>query len=111
MTTKQLLEDLTEIRRTLDDLEKLLPAAYECQWERSPAPRSREDTTERAKGGPPSDPTSATVLDDRRLDLRANVRRAEAVVAYVKKSTDIASRGLALSLETWEGSREEKEND
>src|SRR5690606_20066426 len=65
------------LREALDDLLASLDAARARQWETSPVPRPRDDTTERSKGEAPSDPTADTVLDARRLAVRKEVQLAE----------------------------------
>jgi hypothetical protein len=78
------------IRETTDALLALLPDAYARQWEASPVPKPREDTTERSSGGRPSDPTADTVLDARRLALRGAVSRAERVLLLAANSLGYA---------------------
>jgi hypothetical protein len=68
------------LREALDDLLASLDAARARQWETSPVPRPRDDTTERSKGEAPSDPTADTVLDARRLAVRKEVQLAEGVL-------------------------------
>lgn len=106
MNSPEVQQHLTDIRTISSDLkalEALLPAAYAAQWERSPVPRSREDTGERSHGGPPSDPTADVALDERRLALREAVTRFEAFVRYAAVGAASARERLDRALADWEG--------
>lgn len=91
------------IREETDALLALLPDAYARQWEASPVPKPREDTTERSSGGRPADPTADTVLDGRRLALRGAVSRTERVLAFAAKALTERREDLARSLERYDG--------
>lgn len=94
---------LDELRERAADVGRLLDEALVCQWQASPAPRPREDTTERSKGGPPSDPTGDVVLDDRRLALRSAVDSAALSLRVAKAGLGGAHRRLEEALRAWEG--------
>lgn len=87
---------LVTLNRETDDLKKSLPGALARQWEASPVPKPREDTTQRASGLR-SDPTADAVLDARRLAVRETVaqsgivlREAIARVRAVRAAVDTA---------------------
>lgn len=104
MTTKNLHDDIQTIAENLAAVEELLLTAYPIQWRQSPAPPvARDDTSERSIGTPPSDPTAAVVLDERRLRVRAEVRRAEAVVRYTRGASQLIREGLQNAIEAWGG--------
>lgn len=71
------------------------PAALERQWDKSPTPRPRDDTTERSKGARPADPTAETALDARRLDLRHTVQQATEALRVAA----VTARGARLAME------------
>jgi hypothetical protein len=91
------------IRETTDALLALLPDAYARQWEASPVPKPREDTSERSSGGRPSDPTADTVLDARRLALRGAVSRAERVLLLAANSLEERLRELDRAIKRYDG--------
>lgn len=91
------------IREETDALLALLPDAYARQWEASPVPKPREDTTERSSGGRPSDPTADTVLDARRLALRGATSRADRVLELAAKALTERRQDLARSLDRYDG--------
>lgn len=79
-----------------------LNAAEDIQWSAAPVLRPRDDTTERAKGGH-GDPTPSITLDDRRLEVRAGVREAEAALLAGLEALRTARHKLEASIERWEG--------
>lgn len=81
---------------------RLLGQAQAVQWSPAPIPRPREDTTERSKGGH-SDPTVATVFDERRLTVRAAVLTAETVLRDARLALDEAEATLARAVDGWSG--------
>lgn len=91
---------VTEEALTLADL---LAVAQDAQWKASPAPKPREDTTERSKGGH-SDPTPQIALDERRLALRAAVLTAEVALEAAVETLTKERRALEVSLNKWSGS-------
>lgn len=104
MTPAELTDAINAVRSTLDQIERAFPAAYEAQWERSPsAPTPRDDTSERGKGGPISDPTFDIVADERRLALRAEIRRHEAFLAWADRGARKLDGRLCAALDAWEG--------
>ncbi len=102
-TTASTIRDLGA---TLADAATLLDQASEAQWRRGYAPARREDTTERASGGH-SDPTPATVADERRLEVRDAVDRLRGAVLVSTRAAESqireASRGLEAALARWSG--------
>ncbi|AYN59128.1 hypothetical protein HOU52_gp43 [Arthrobacter phage Yang] len=79
-----------------------LNTAAEIQWERSPVPQPREDTTERGSGGH-GDPTGDIVLDARRLALRDAVSDAEAVMARYAAELQAARINVDRAVARWNG--------
>lgn len=79
-----------------------LNTAAEIQWERSPVPQPREDTTERASGGH-GDPTGDIVLDARRLALRDAVSDAEATMTRYAAELQAARINLDRAVARWNG--------
>lgn len=81
----------------------LLDAVSEAEWRRSQAPvLPEEDTAERGKGKV-SDPTGDTVIDGRRLALRAAVIAAEREVLSATQSLSASRRHLLEAAERWQG--------
>jgi hypothetical protein len=80
----------------------VLAEASEIQWQPSPAIRPREDTTERSKGGH-SDPTTLTVTDPRRLQLRAAVLEAEHLLERATAALAATRRRLEAAVDSWNG--------
>lgn len=91
------------IREETDALLALLPDAYARQWEASPVPKPREDTSQRAIGGRPSDPTADTVLDARRLSVRDGVSRAERILEFAARSLTERREALEAALRRYDG--------
>jgi hypothetical protein len=106
-TSSALERLLRTVRAECDSLEATLPAAYAAQWLPSPVPRPREDTAERAKGGH-GDPTPSIALDDRRLAVREQLHRSEAVVRDAVVAVRGVRRGLEMRLVEWEGEKEDE---
>ncbi|WVX88033.1 hypothetical protein SEA_TFORTROY_45 [Arthrobacter phage TforTroy] len=79
-----------------------LNTAAEIQWEASPVPKPREDTTERASGGH-GDPTGDIVLDARRLALRDAVSDAEIVMARYAAELQAARINVDRAVARWNG--------
>lgn len=83
-------------------LASTLAEAEEIQWKPSVAPKPREDTTERAKGGH-GDPTLSIVVDDRRLAVRdAVVKGSEAIEATALHLAGLRER-LEAEIDAWNG--------
>lgn len=91
------------IRAELEILLEALSHAEDRRWDPSPMPRPREDTSQRAIGGAPSDPTADTVLDARRLAVSDAVSRAENVLAYAAKSLRERREALELAVRRYDG--------
>lgn len=83
-------------------LAQILADAEDAQWEPSPTPKPRDDTTERAKGGH-GDPTLAITLDDRRLALRASVSTASAEIIRATTAISAARANVHSALARWNG--------
>lgn len=83
-------------------LAQVLGQAEAIQWSPSMTPQPREDTSERAKGVH-SDPTLATVIDERRLAVRAEVEATHALLHSYAAAARAARAKLAHALARWEG--------
>lgn len=83
-------------------LVRSLETAEEIQWERSPVPQPREDTSQRASGGH-GDPTGDIVLDPRRLALRVAVRAAEGALATAAADLKARKDELDEAIAKWNG--------
>lgn len=79
-----------------------LNVAGEIQWERSPVPTPREDTTQRASGGH-GDPTGDIVLDPRRLALREAVNDAERLLNENARALRRARLNVEEAAARWNG--------
>lgn len=79
-----------------------LNTADEIQWERSPVPQPREDTTQRASGGH-GDPTADIVLDPRRLAVRGAVVAAEESLKNAVRALRDARRDVEHAVAIWNG--------
>ena len=80
-----------------------LREAEEIQWSPSPIPKPREDTTERTKGGAPSNPTLDVVLDERRMEVRAAVEEATRELEALAGALDAARARLERAVDRWNG--------
>lgn len=83
-------------------LTKLVADVGDSQWQAGSTAVPREDTTERSLGMV-SDPTPSIVADRRRIELRADVLRAEAVLLSAIDAMTAAERHLTTSLTKWQG--------
>lgn len=79
-----------------------LQTADEIQWERSPVPTPREDTTQRASGGH-GDPTGDIVLDPRRMAVREAVNRAETALQHYAIALRDARLEVEQAVARWNG--------
>jgi hypothetical protein len=79
-----------------------LTTADEIQWEASPVPKPREDTSQRASGGH-GDPTGDIVLDARRLALRDAVSDAESVLTRYAAEPRAARVNVDRAVARWNG--------
>ena len=84
-----------QIRTEVETLLGILPEALSRQWEPSPVPKPREDTSERSSGGSPSRPVEALVFDGRRLALRAALGEVFIAVKRLQVASDSLSRSVA----------------
>lgn len=82
------------VEQEAKELRAVLPDALERQWDASPVPRPRNDTTRKASGIR-RDPTADTALDPRRLAVRDTVIRAQRVLT----DAAIALRGTRRAVE------------
>ncbi|QNO12701.1 hypothetical protein SEA_SNEK_41 [Arthrobacter phage Snek] len=83
-------------------LVQALNTADEIQWERSPVPQPREDTTQRASGGH-GDPTGDIVLDPRRMAVREAVRAAESALEGAYGALREARHDVLAAVAKWNG--------
>jgi len=83
-------------------LAQTLGQAEEIQWKPSLAPTARDDTTERSRGGH-GDPTVSTVLDGRRLNVRAAVVNAEGTLERLIVALRETREHLEDSIDEWNG--------
>ncbi|WP_166139587.1 DUF7169 domain-containing protein [Nocardioides ochotonae] len=100
---RDLIELVAAVRTETDALAALLPDAAARQWSASPVPRPREDTTERATGGPASDPTADTVLDPRRLAVRDTVARSRQVLRETVDRVHAVRVAMTLAVDRYDG--------
>jgi hypothetical protein len=84
------------------NLTRAIDAAEEIQWEPSPVPKPREDTTQRAKGGH-GDPTGDIVLDPRRLAVREALVAAERSIHELMIQTIETTDSVRLTVDEWNG--------
>lgn len=94
-TIKAFAADYLRLQQLLNDLDG-------AQWQAGRSPVPREDTTERSKGLT-SDPTSNTVADERRLQLRAAVIEAERALASAAERLRAAERHVHDAFKKWQG--------
>ncbi|WNO26061.1 hypothetical protein SEA_WILDWEST_42 [Arthrobacter phage Wildwest] len=83
-------------------LAQSLNTAADIQWEPSPVPKPREDTSQRASGGH-GDPTGDIVLDARRLALREAVSAAEHTLAQCAAELRRARVNVEEAVARWNG--------
>lgn len=103
MSPAEVADAISTLRAFLDDVERVFPDAVAAQWERSPsAPQPRDEERGRV-AGPISDPTYETVADERRLELRAEVRRHEAFLSWAAQGAGKLSGRLSSAVDAWEG--------
>lgn len=96
-------EELLELLGSkYEDITKILPEAYDAQWQRAPYPTSREDSGIRGTGGN-SDPTQSIVMDGRRLALRQRVVDAQRALLIAYTELRGANTKLEHALEVWHG--------
>ncbi|UIW13526.1 hypothetical protein PQD80_gp42 [Arthrobacter phage Lizalica] len=83
-------------------LAQSIATAQEIQWEPSPVPKPREDTSQRASGGH-GDPTGDIVLDARRLAVREAVVAAEQALARAAEDLRQARVNVDRAVARWNG--------
>jgi hypothetical protein len=98
---------MTDSPSPLDTLERfgaanlrvrqLLADSREAQWRTGKSPVPKEDTTERSKGLV-NDPTATTVLDPRRVALRAAALEAERALSIAARTLRVAEARLVAAL-------------
>lgn len=100
----------TDLREILADLAERsagliasLDQAAALQWSASPVPKPRDDTAERSKGSPPSDPTADVVLDDRRLAVRAAVEDGARSLRVATAMVEASRQRVESAIGGWEG--------
>lgn len=79
-----------------------LNTADEIQWERSPVPTPRDDTTQRASGGH-GDPTGDIVLDPRRMAVRGATVAAGEAMKNALRALREARRDVLDTVDRWNG--------
>ncbi|WNN93693.1 hypothetical protein SEA_CALLINALLBARBZ_43 [Arthrobacter phage CallinAllBarbz] len=95
---RELLAATLAVSRALD-------AAEAVQWEKSPIPSPREDTSSRSSGGY-SNPTADITLDPRRLAVRESVKLAEEVAATAARELTSRARSVLDAVDRWQGETE-----
>ena len=88
-------EFANQLRKEVETLLDTLQEARSRQWEPSPVPKPREDTTERSSGGAPSRPVEAIVFDGRRLEVRAALNGVGAALRHLLVASGNLSRSVA----------------
>ncbi|QXO14579.1 hypothetical protein SEA_KAYLISSA_45 [Arthrobacter phage Kaylissa] len=83
-------------------LAQAIATAQEIQWEASPVPKPREDTSQRASGGH-GDPTGDIVLDSRRLAVREAVVAAEKALDRAAAELRRARVNVESAVARWNG--------
>jgi hypothetical protein len=101
--TTDLREILAELAEEAALLSLALDGAVAIQWSASPVPRPREDTTERSKGAPPSDPTGDVALEERRLAVRAAVEDGARSLRVATAMVSAAASRVSREVDAWEG--------
>lgn len=91
-----------EIRRELNALNRVLPAAVDAQWSAAPVARPRSDTAERSKSRH-SEPTADIALDADRLSLRKQVVGCAQLLHTVSAALRDARAGVEDALKPWHG--------
>lgn len=99
---RPLPEIVREVAEEALALASALEAAEAIQWSPSHTPKPREDTTERAKGGH-GDPTLATVIDDRRLGVRAAVVAGHIEIEKAIPALRVARENVQEAVDRWHG--------
>jgi len=95
----QIVEDVTAEALALASA---LAAAEAIQWSPSQSPKPRDDTSERARGGH-GDPTLATVVDDRRLAVRAAVVSGHVEIEKLLPILRAAREEVQEAVDRWHG--------
>jgi hypothetical protein len=90
-----------EIAETSLRLSLAMNRAREIQWEPSLSPKARDDV-QRSSGGY-NDPTGATVLDARRLELREAYDAAERATTEAHNALLTARDALERATDRWNG--------
>ncbi|MGO1048827.1 DUF7169 domain-containing protein [Crossiella sp. CA198] len=86
--------------RSACDLDNVLQAARQVQWE--PAPTAQADTDGRRSQGGHNDPTATAALDERRLRLRAAVQAVEGTLLRSAVAFASAREELQDALAVWQ---------
>lgn len=105
LTTSDLRRLLTEHYEAAVALAELLDEADAAQWSPAPVPRPRDDEGGRSSGTV-SDPTSAIVVDSRRLAVRESVENAGAALRSSTRTLRAARANVGKSLDEWTGHAE-----
>ena len=97
-----LIQTYREMVTSLRAIEPTLAASYLAQYEPSPRP-PRTPGEPRSTSHTIPDPTADTVMDERRLALRAEVAATINGLEVVQSILDDAKIRLDNALEQWEG--------
>lgn len=93
----ELIENIDRLREAVVELEALLEDVSEDQWTKS--------RLTGGSGAQHSDTTGDTAVDPRRLDLREQIVRANAVLTLARGHVTAARRRVADAHERWSGDR------
>lgn len=97
-----LAEQARQMRAACDDLIEYLKEAADVQWQPSPIPRPRDDTSERALGEH-SDPTADVATDPRRQAVRAVFLDGTLALIRARIAASAVRRHLEVALDEWAG--------
>lgn len=101
-TAHDLVADVNALADKIRTLARLLDAAVAVQWQAPPVARPHDDTAERSKGAPPSNPTADVALDGRRLALRAAIVEGQRAIRKATTAASAAGAHLSGALDAWQ---------
>jgi hypothetical protein len=99
--TYALMHLLDLIETEAAQLREVLGPALEAQWQ--PSVRENTENTEVKSRAEIPNPTLDTVMDGRRMALRAQVLRSERIMRQTAINVRGVRRGLERALDHWEG--------
>lgn len=91
-----------EVAEEALSLALILGEAEAVQWSPSYTSKPREDTVERSSGEH-ADPTLATVVDEKRLAVRANVEASYRALRDAVQTLQKCRRSIERALDAWQG--------